>query len=590
MEKIGNNGLCEFGNFRLDVSKKILWHDETIVSLPLKSIELLCVLIENKGEVVSKNTLLEKVWGDAFVEDGVLSQNVYLLRKTFIKLSGEKDLIKNIPRRGYLFDGQLRHIEENNNHDSEIIIERHLIERVEIEEIKTDEDANVQSVGTKSILLVNTKPIFNRAYLFAVLLLLVGVFIGTAFLFRSSSRMNVVQAPPFKPHYGTLSTSSAIKTVIVMPFKRLNRVPMDTDALFENSLIVQLGSTNKFNIRPLYTLMSESAQKSQLEKADFVLEGAIDLSAENKFHVNATLLNVKDNSVMWQSELTESDMLLLQKTISDQTANSILNTLTAQERDKVSKRRPTSLSAYSVYMEGYAQFRNRKSAYNYFLEAVKLDPNFAQGYAMLACVRAFDAWKGSPQSVEAKNYLDKAFSLDDTLADAYAVQGFMQIFHEFDWQGGEKSLLYALELDPNSILAHHWLACYLSIQRRLDEAKAEMEKALEYDPTSPTLLADLGQIYYFEREYDKATELCEQALTYEENHIFAKTYLKNINDKKELDKGAVLFDKEKTLKELETRASGISFGLAYINVDPFFDPVRDEPAFIAILKKLNLTI
>lgn len=586
MEKIGNNSLCAFGNFRLDVSKKILWHDEAIVSLPLKSIELLCVLVENNGEVVTKDALLEKVWGDAFVEDGVLSQNVYLLRKTFNRLSGEKDLIKNIPRRGYLFDGQLSRVEENNNHESEIVIERHLIERVEIEEI---EIAGNQNIETKSIFLDNVKPKFNRAYSFAaVLILIAGVAVGTAFLIRNSSRTNVVQASTFKPHYGTLSTSSAIKTVIVMPFKRLNKDPMDTDALFENSLIVQLGSTNKFNIRPLYTLMSESAQKTQLEKADFVLEGAIDLFAENKFHIKASLLNVKDNSVMWQSEFTESDTLLLQKTISDRTANSILNTLTAQERDKVSVRRPTSLSAYSVYMKGQEQFRNRKPAYNYFLEAIKLDPNFAQGYAMLACVRAFDGWKGSPQSVEAKNYLDKAFSIDDALADAYAVQGFMQIFHEWDWQGGEKSLKHALELDPNSILAHHWLACYLSIHRRLDEAKSEMEKAIEYDPTSPTLLGDLGQLHYFAREYDKATELCRRALEFEPDHVFAKTYLKDINNLKDIDKGAVLYDKEKVFKELEAKSKGISFGLAYINVDPFYEPLRDEPRFKEILKKLNL--
>jgi len=77
------NGLREFGKFRLDVEKRVLWCENKPVNLPLKEIELLCVLTENGGEVITKDELLEKVWADSFVEESNLSRHIYILRKTF---------------------------------------------------------------------------------------------------------------------------------------------------------------------------------------------------------------------------------------------------------------------------------------------------------------------------------------------------------------------------------------------------------------------------------------------------------------------------------------------------------------------------
>ena len=111
--------------------------------------------------------------------------------------------------------------------------------------------------------------------------------------------------------------------------------------------------------------------------------------------------------------------------------------------------------------------------------------------------------------------------------------------------------------------------------------KVEMEKALEFDPVSPTLIADLGQIYYFANDYEKATELANQAILIEPNQYFAKGYLQRIKEKNK-------FDRESVFQDLERRANGVNFGLAYINVDPFYDPIREDPRFQAILRKINL--
>ncbi len=114
-----------FANFDLDVEHKVLRRGGEIVPLPLKAVELLIVLLKNRGEVVSKNELLEAVWEETFVEESVLSNNVYILRKTLSELGAGKDLIQTVPRRGYRFVGN----SGEPGDETEIVIERHVFQQ-----------------------------------------------------------------------------------------------------------------------------------------------------------------------------------------------------------------------------------------------------------------------------------------------------------------------------------------------------------------------------------------------------------------------------------------------------------------------------
>ena len=102
MQDPGTN-LFRFERFAIDLDRKILWLGDAPAELPVKAVELLCVLIENEGNVVSKEDLLGRIWAGAFVEEGVLPQNVYLLRKIFKESGSTFDLIQTVPRRGYRF-------------------------------------------------------------------------------------------------------------------------------------------------------------------------------------------------------------------------------------------------------------------------------------------------------------------------------------------------------------------------------------------------------------------------------------------------------------------------------------------------------
>ncbi len=95
------NNLYEFGGFRLNAQTNTLWRGDDLIPLSPKAFELLKLLVENRGEVVSKQVILDKVWTETFVEEGVLTQNIYTLRQTLGKDENGKQLIENLARRGY---------------------------------------------------------------------------------------------------------------------------------------------------------------------------------------------------------------------------------------------------------------------------------------------------------------------------------------------------------------------------------------------------------------------------------------------------------------------------------------------------------
>lgn len=105
---IGVNNLYEFGSFRLDAESRTLWRGNEVVSLSPKAAELLKLLVERDGQIVSRQEIFDIVWADTFVEDGVLTQNVYTLRHTLGLDENGKQIIETVPRRGYRFAGQVK--------------------------------------------------------------------------------------------------------------------------------------------------------------------------------------------------------------------------------------------------------------------------------------------------------------------------------------------------------------------------------------------------------------------------------------------------------------------------------------------------
>lgn len=103
-----NGAIYEFEDFRLDAARLMLYKNEKPLALAPKVVETLVALVERRGEVVSKNELMERVWADSFVEESNLTQNIYLLRKAVGKTAKGEPLIESFRRRGYRFNGEIK--------------------------------------------------------------------------------------------------------------------------------------------------------------------------------------------------------------------------------------------------------------------------------------------------------------------------------------------------------------------------------------------------------------------------------------------------------------------------------------------------
>ncbi len=631
--------LREFGKFRLDAEKRVLWFEEKPVNLALKEIEMLCVLTEHSGEVVTKTDLLERVWHDSFVEESNLSRHIYILRKTFKDL-GAEDLIQTVPRRGYRFKSEVREVE-----NAELVIEKHTQTRtlIEIEE-KSESSAVADEFNPTVKKRFFTAPIF-AAFLLAVLL-------GGFGLFGYQNW----QA-------GTSAADFEIKSIAVLPFKTLDsKKENEHQGLgMADVLITRLSNIKQIIVRPTSAVSGfENQAQDSIEfgkrlNVDAVLEGMI-YRIGDKVRITARLIKTSDGSPIWsgQFEKLAQDELRLQDEIALQVANALSLNLSGSEKNALVKTHTENADAYQLYIKGRYEWNKRtwagmSEAQRLFRNAIEFDQNFALAHVGLADTLAITV-----DGNQANIAIQKALELDPNLAEAYASQGFIRMFHDWNWRAAETAFKKSIELNPNYATAHHWYAQLLAIEGRNEEAKSEMRLALKINPLSPNFLADLGQIYYFNREYGEAEKLCLKALELSPDFIFAHEYLSDIYVKSgDYDKAVEMFikaekinntyanqtaerqrqleayyetrrkiyrsggigkfvedsfgksqdanapygnaalyamlgEKEKALDSLEKAFEGKAFLSVFVKADPIFDALRDEPRYSEILRKMSL--
>jgi DNA-binding winged helix-turn-helix (wHTH) protein len=139
------SNLREFDKFRLNLETKILWCETEIVSLPPKAVEILCYLVKKNGEVLSKKELIENVWYDSFVEESNLTHHIYELRKVFKEFGCTEDFIQTVPRRGYRWTGEVRHI----SHSPLFVIEKYSDSQILIEEIESSVEPDLKQLSCR---------------------------------------------------------------------------------------------------------------------------------------------------------------------------------------------------------------------------------------------------------------------------------------------------------------------------------------------------------------------------------------------------------------------------------------------------------
>ena len=265
---------------------------------------------------------------------------------------------------------------------------------------------------------------------------------------------------------------------------------------------------------------------AQLE-VDTVLEGSV-RKAGDRIRIAVQLINVVDGFHLWSERYERSleDVFAIQEEIAEAiTRNLRCNLL---ENDCASapaarRRSTTNLDAYNSYLAGRYHLNQRGKqailkALDCFRDAVKTDPEYAQGWSGLA-----DAWVLAAARVvfdadpaEAMASADeaarRAIELDGGSAEAHVSLALVKMRKDWDWPGANEEFERALELKESYAPAHHQYAMCLAFQNRLDEALEHIDRARELDPLSLLILTARGRILHFARRYEEAIEECQRAL------------------------------------------------------------------------------
>ena len=293
--------------------------------------------------------------------------------------------------------------------------------------------------------------------------------------------------------------------------------------------------------------------------------------------INAELVDVSDGAQIWgnQYDRTIDDIFAIENAISEQISTSLRLQLTSEEKGKLVKQHTEDTAAYQLYLKGRFYLSKRtgeaiERALGYFEEAVARDPNYALAFAGMAdcyvLLPVHQVLTAEEAFIKLKAAAFQALQIDEQLAEAHTALATGYSIFGWDWRAAEKSFIRAIEINPNYATAHHWYGdIYLRMHARFDEAIAEMKRALELDPLSLIINADLGQSYTYARSYDLAAEQLRKTIEMDQNFWLAPYCLGlAFVFKDDVNKGIEQFQRAWLLNQHPTiiGAMGYAFGIA----------------------------
>src|SRR5258705_3234567 len=317
---------------------------------------------------------------------------------------------------------------------------------------------------------------------------------------------------------------------------------------------------------------------------DSVLTGRNTQRGDN-LTVSVELVDVRNNKLLWgeQYERKMSDLLATQREIATTITQKLQLKLSGGETKGITKHYTDNNDAYQLYLKGRFHFAKRTKddilkSIEYFQQAIKLDPNFALAHARIA--EAYNQMPVYPylspdeSFPRAKGAAQRALAIDPTLSEAHAALGNTLTSYDWNWTEAESSFKRSLELDPNSASAHYRYGTEYLIAIRLSE------NSLQTDPSNQHMLWIGGYAYAKSRRRREAEEVIRKFGDIEKTQYVVHTFVASIY--------GALGGKDKAFAELEKAFGQRDAWLKWIKSDPMMDPLRDDPRFIALLKRLNL--
>jgi TolB-like protein/DNA-binding winged helix-turn-helix (wHTH) protein/Tfp pilus assembly protein PilF len=610
-------GPIRFSVFEVNLRTGELRKKGARVKLEGQPFQVLALLLERPGELVTREELQQKLWpADTFVDfEHSINDAVKRLRQALGDSADAPRFIETLPKRGYRFI--------------------YAIDGIAAE-------ARPASVTSRRRWKTGA---------LAVPVLLAGLLAANV----GGLRDRLLGRP----------LAGEITSLAVLPLKNVSGDPQQDwfASGMTEMLITELGRIGEIRVVShqsvtRYRDTTKSLPQIAHElKVDAVLEGTVALLG-TKARVTTNLVQAAPErhllSESYEREL--HDVFSVQGGVARDVADRIRIQLTPQQQAHFARQQPVEPEAYVAYLKGRVLFdeatqAGRLKAKEEYEKAIQKDPGFARAYAGLAelYARGLGSDVRTPREGRAlaRQYASKALELDDSLAEAHNALAWTEMT-EWNWTGAEGEFKRAIELNPSYPLVRVWYALYLASMQRFDEAFAQGERARQLDPVSPWVNTHVGWIYLFAGRTDEAMQIWREVLelepndwaarqqlgggyvakgmyreaitelqrarTLEDNHftigVLAHAYgqagqrkeaLKLVEEleRRRAKQGNIarmpliwayagLGDKEKAFALLEEAYSERRNGLLNLNVHPLFAPLRSDPRFADLVCRVGL--
>jgi TolB-like protein/DNA-binding winged helix-turn-helix (wHTH) protein len=464
-----------FGLFELDLRTRQLTRNGVKIRLPQQPIQVLSLLLERSGEIVTREELRRCLWpSDVFVDfDHGLNKSIQKLRDALGDSAGSPRYIETIPRIGYRFIGPV-------NGATGIL------------ELRSDTNTplpqNLASAPPAGIAGS------RRAR---------WLFIAAGIAFGALTAGWLI--------HWRLRASEPIQSLAVLPLDNLSGDSSQdyfADGMTDE-LITMLAKESSLRIVSRTSVMQYRGARRPLPEiaqalhADAILEGSVSRTGD-QVHMTLQLIRADTDSHLWADsyERDANDVAL-----PDEAAKAIANQL-HRAIPAVKANRYVNPAAHDAYLHGnYLWFGDHmEESGAWFRKAIDLQPDYALAWAGLADYYgegvAGDVLDPRTNIVPEEQAAERAVALDPDLPQAHQAMGAMFLIDRWDWADADREILRAISLDPQNGDLYYLRACVLQALNRNAEAIELGKKAMEIDPFSrPYALASL---YPFARQFDAA--------------------------------------------------------------------------------------
>jgi TolB-like protein/DNA-binding winged helix-turn-helix (wHTH) protein len=483
-----------FGEFELNLAAYELRRAGRTVRLERLPMNLLVMLVERRGALVTRAEIVDRLWGkDVFVdvETGVHTA-IRKIRQALRDSAEVPAFIETVPGRGYRFVAPV--------------------------ELLTNDGAGATSAPAGS---AEPAAIARR--------------VGpgrTAALIAGALVLTVIAAFAVWRWTSAVKSSSRV-TLAVLPFEYLGGDP-DREYLADGlteEMISSLGHLDPERVgvigRQSMMVYRGKATKSLAEigrevGADYLLESS--LRAEGgRFRITTKLIRVGDQVQVWTESYDRepTSMLGLQRELSAAIAQQIRLRLTPYRLDALARRQTRNADAYDLYLHGRT-FVNQRTpattlkAIEYYGRATALDPNYALAWAGLTEAYGASPINGDAPPLEvwprAREAALRALRSDPNLAEAQFAMGYVNWMFDWNWTAAESGFRRATAIDPNYATSHLALGHLLSQSGRHDLARVSMRRGRELDPLNPMVHAMSSQVEFQARNHAAAIDHARRAI------------------------------------------------------------------------------